>query len=91
MVSQNDLIRLYNEKIKHIEDQIRNLDEHVRKLDAFERMELSRNMPDEYKQSLHAMVSKAKNNAAIIKQKAIAASNNLKARVHAFMQNPKKN
>ena len=33
---------------------------------------------------------KAKNNAAIVKQKAIAASNNLKAKVHAFMQNPNK-
>lgn len=90
MPSNEDLIRYYQEKIKHIEDQIRNLDAHVRQLDAFERAELSRNLPNEYKASLHSAVSKAKTDAGIVKQKAVSAANNLKARIHAFMQNPKK-
>ena len=91
MPSQEDLIRLYTEKIHHIEDQIKNIEAHIRQLDAFEASEMRRNLPNEYKASLHSTVAKAKNDAGIVKQKAIAATNNLKARIHAFMQNPKKN
>ena len=91
MASQNDIMRYYQEKISHIEGQIRELDRHVAELDAFERRELSRNLPSEDKMNLHSAVSRAKNDANIVKQKAISASNNLKARIHAFMQNPKKN
>ena len=90
MPSQEDLIRLYTEKIHHIEDQIKNIEAHIRQLDAFEASEMRRNLPNEYKASLHSTVAKAKNDAGIVKQKAIAATNNLKARIHAFMQNPKK-
>ena len=89
MASQNDIMRYYQEKIRHIEDQIKELDRHVQELDAFEKRELSRNIPYEYKMNLHSAVSKAKNDAGIVKGKAIATANNLKARVHAFMQNPK--
>ena len=89
MASQNDIMRYYQEKIKHIEDQIRELDRHVAELDAFERRELSRNLPSEYKMNLHSAVSRAKNDAQAVKQKAVATANNLKARVHAFMQKPK--
>lgn len=89
MADQNDVMRYYQEKIKHIEDQIRELDRHVAELDAFEKRELSRNLPNEYKMNLHSAVSRAKNDANIVKQKAISASNNLKQRVHAFMQKPK--
>ena len=89
MADQNDVMRYYQEKIKHIEDQIKELDRHVQELDAFEKRELSRNLPSEYKINLHSAVSRAKNDANIVKQKAISASNNLKARVHAFMQKPK--
>jgi len=88
MASQDDLIRLYNEKIRHIEDQIRNLEEHVRQLDAFEAAEMRKNLPNEYKASLHSNIAKAKTAANIVKQKAKSAANNLRARVHAFMQNP---
>jgi len=90
MPSQEDLIRLYTEKIHHIEDQIKNIEAHIRQLDAFEASEMRRNLPNEYKASLHSTVAKAKNDAGIVKQKAIATTNNLKARIHAFMQNPKK-
>ena len=90
MPSQEDLIRLYTEKIHHIEDQIKNIEAHIRQLEAFEASEMRRNLPNEYKASLHSTVAKAKNDAGIVKQKAIAATNNLKARIHAFMQNPKK-
>ena len=89
MASQNDIMRYYQEKISHIEDQIRELDRHVAELDAFEKRELSRNLPNEYKMNLHSAVSKARNDAGIVKGKAIATANNLKARVHAFMQKPK--
>ena len=89
MADQNDVMRYYQEKIKHIEDQIKELDRHVAELDAFEKRELSRNLPSEYKINLHSAVSRAKNDANIVKQKAISASNNLKQRVHAFMQKPK--
>ena len=89
MASQNDIMRYYQEKISHIEDQIRELDRHVAELDAFERRELSRNLPYEYKINLHSAVSKAKNDAQAVKQKAIAAANNLKSRINAFMQKPK--
>ena len=89
MASQNDIMRYYQEKISHIEGQIRELDRHVAELDAFERRELSRNLPNEYKMSLHSAVSRAKNDAQAVKQKAVATANNLKARVHAFMQKPK--
>ena len=89
MASQNDIMRYYQGKIRHIEDQIRELDRHVGELDAFEKRELSRNIPYEYKMNLHSAVSKAKNDAGIVKGKAIATANNLKARVHAFMQKPK--
>ena len=89
MASQNDIMRYYQGKISHIEDQIRELDRHVAELDAFEKRELSRNLPNEYKINLHSAVSRAKNDAQVVKQKAISASNNLKARVHAFMQKPK--
>ena len=34
MPSQEDLIRLYTEKIHHIEDQIKNIEAHIRQLDA---------------------------------------------------------
>ena len=89
MADQNDVMRYYQEKIKHIEDQIRELDRHVAELDAFEKRELSRNLPNEYKMSLHSAVSRAKNDAQVVKQKAIATAGSLKARVHAFMQKPK--
>ena len=89
MPSQNDVMRYYQEKISHIESQIRELDRHVAELDAFEKREMSRNIPNEYKMNLHSAVSKAKNDAGIVKGKAIATANNLKARVHAFMQKPK--
>ena len=89
MASQNDIMRYYQEKIKHIEDQIRELDRHVAELDAFERRELSRNIPNEYKINLHSAVSRAKNDAQVVKQKAIATAGSLKSRIHAFMQNPK--
>ena len=89
MASQNDIMRYYQEKISHIEGQIRELDRHVAELDAFERRELSRNLPNEYKMNLHSAVSRAKNDAQVVKQKAIATANNLKQRVHAFMQKPK--
>ena len=89
MADQNDIMRYYQEKIKHIEDQIRELDRHVAELDAFEKRELSRNLPNEYKMNLHSAVSKAKNDAQAVKQKAIATAGSLKARVHAFMQKPK--
>ena len=89
MANQNDVMRYYQEKIKHIEDQIRELDRHVAELDAFERRELSRNLPNEYKINLHSAVSRAKNDAQVVKQKAIATAGSLKARVHAFMQKPK--
>ena len=89
MASQNDIMRYYQEKISHIEDQIRELDRHVAELDAFERRELSRNLPNEYKMNLHSAVSRAKNDAQAVKQKAIATAGSLKARVHAFMQKPK--
>ena len=89
--SQQDIIRYYGEKIKHMETQIRELESHIRELDAFEHREQSRqNLPNEYKVALHSTVAKAKNDAGIVKQKAIAATNNLKSRIHAFMQNPKK-
>ena len=39
--------------------------------------------------ALHSTVAKAKNDAGVVKQKAVAAANNLKSRIHAFMQNPK--
>ena len=39
--------------------------------------------------SLHSAVSRAKNDAQVVKQKAIATAGSLKARVHAFMQKPK--
>ena len=90
MPSQEDLIRLYTEKIHHIEDQIKNIEAHIRQLDAFEASEMRKNLPNEYKASLHSAISKAKNDAGIVKQKAIVATNNLKSRIHAFMQNPKK-
>ena len=89
MASQNDIMRYYQEKISHIEGQIRELDRHVAELDAFERRELSRNLPSEYKMNMHSAVSRAKNDAQAVKQKAVATANNLKARVHAFMQKPK--
>ena len=89
MASQNDIMRYYQGKISHIEDQIRELDRHVAELDAFEKREMSRNLPNEYKINLHSAVSKAKNDAQAVKGKAIAAANNLKQRVHAFMQKPK--
>ena len=89
MADQNDVMRYYQEKIKHIEDQIRELDRHVAELDAFERRELSRNLPSEYKMNLHSAVSRAKNDAQAVKQKAIATAGSLKARVHAFMQKTK--
>ena len=89
MASQNDIMRYYQGKIRHIEDQIRELDRHVGELDAFEKRELSRNIPYEYKMNLHSAVSKAKNDAQAVKGKAIAVANNLKSRVHAFMQKPK--
>ena len=89
MADQNDIMRYYQEKIRHIEDQIKELDRHVQELDAFEKRELSRNIPYEYKMNLHSAVSKARNDAGIVKGKAIATANNLKARVHAFMQKPK--
>ena len=89
MANQNDVMRYYQEKIKHIEDQIRELDRHVAELDAFERRELSRNLPNEYKINLHSAVSRAKNDAQVVKQKAIATAGSLKARIHAFMQKPK--
>lgn len=89
MPSQEDLIRFYQEKIRHIEDQIRNIEDHIRRLDAFEQSEIHRNLPNEYKASLHSIVAKAKNDAQIVKQKGIAAANNLKSRIQAFMQNPK--
>ena len=89
MASQNDIMRYYQEKISHIEGQIRELDRHVAELDAFEKREMSRNLPNEYKMSLHSAVSRAKNDAQAVKQKAVATANNLKARVHAFMQKPK--
>ena len=89
MANQNDIMRYYQEKIRHIEDQIKELDRHVQELDAFEKRELSRNIPYEYKMNLHSAVSKARNDAGIVKGKAIATANNLKQRVHAFMQKPK--
>ena len=89
MASQNDIMRYYQEKISHIEGQIRELDRHVAELDAFEKRELSRNLPNEYKMNLHSAVSRAKNDAQVVKQKAIATANNLKSRIHAFMQKPK--
>ena len=89
MANQNDVMRYYQEKIKHIEDQIRELDRHVAELDAFEKRELSRNLPNEYKMNLHSAVSRAKNDAQAVKQKAIATVGSLKSRIHAFMQNPK--
>ena len=89
MADQNDVMRYCQEKIRHIEDQIKELDRHVAELDAFERRELSRNLPNEYKINLHSAVSKAKNDAQAVKGKAIAVANNLKSRVHAFMQKPK--
>ena len=89
MANQNDVMRYYQEKIKHIEDQIRELDRHVAELDAFEKRELSRNLPNEYKINLHSAVSRAKNDAQAVKQKAIATAGSLKARIHAFMQKPK--
>ena len=89
MPSQNDVMRYYQEKISHIESQIRELDRHVAELDAFEKRELSRNLPNEYKMNLHSAVSRAKNDAQVVKQKAIATANNLKSRIHAFMQKPK--
>ena len=89
MASQNDIMRYYQEKISHIEDQIRELDRHVAELDAFEKREMSRNLPGEYKIKLHSAVSRAKNDAQAVKGKAIAAANNLKSRINAFMQNPK--
>ncbi len=46
-------------------------------------------VPNEYKINLHSAVSKAKNDAQAVKQKAIATAGSLKARVHAFMQKPK--
>jgi hypothetical protein len=89
MPSQNDVMRYYQEKISHIESQIRELDRHVAELDAFEKREMSRNLPNEYKEKLHSTVSRAKGEAGVVKQKAVAAANNLKQRIHAFMQKPK--
>ena len=46
--SQQDIIRYYGEKIKHMETQIRELESHIRELDAFEHREQSRqNLPNE--------------------------------------------
>jgi len=89
MPSQEDLVRYYQEKIRHIEDQIRNIEDHIHRLDAFEQAEMHKNLPNEYKVALHSTVAKAKNDAGVVKQKAVAAANNLKSRIHAFMQNPK--
>ena len=89
MASQNDIMRYYREKIQSIEAQIRNIDAHLRELDDFEARVMRENLPNEYKQSLHSTLAKAKNDASIVKQKAIATAGNLKSRIHAFMQNPK--
>jgi uncharacterized protein (DUF342 family) len=81
MPSQEDLIRLYQEKIHHIEDQIKNIEAHIRELDAFEASQMRRNLPNEYKQSLHSAITRAKMDAGTVKNKAKAAVMNLKAKV----------
>jgi DUF4097 and DUF4098 domain-containing protein YvlB len=86
MPSQEDLIRLYTEKIHHIEDQIKNIEAHIRQLEAFEASEMRRNLPNEYKASLHSAISKAKNDANTVKQKAVSAASGLKAKVNAYLQ-----
>ena len=88
MPTKEELIQYYNEKIRHIEDQIRNIEDHIHRLDAFESSEIHRNLPNEYKAALHTTISKAKNDAGIAKQKSVAVANNLKSRIHAFMQKP---
>ncbi len=84
--TEQDLARLNEEKIKHIEDQINNLDDHIHKLDTFMQSELHRNLPNEYKQTLHSTVSRTKQDASKIRGKAVQAVNALKGKVQAFKQ-----
>jgi hypothetical protein len=87
--SEEDIIRYYGEKIKLIENQIHEIDRHIAELDAFEHREQSRMLPNEYKVVLHHTIAKAKSDASIAKGKAVNVANNLKQRIHAFMQKPK--
>ena len=83
--SQQDIIRYYGEKIKHMETQIRELESHIRELDAFEHREQSRqNLPNEYKVALHSTVAKAKSDANIVRSKTIQGVNTLKTKVNSF-------
>jgi hypothetical protein len=86
--SKDDIIKYYNEKLKMMENQIREIDRHIAELDAFERREQSKMLPNDYKAVLHHTIAKAKDNASIAKGKIINASQNLKQRIHAFMQKP---
>ena len=78
--SQQDIIRYYGEKIKHMETQIR-------ELDAFEHREQSRqNLPNEYKVALHSTVAKAKSDANIVRSKTIQGVNTLKTKVNNYLK-----
>lgn len=81
----DDLISLYNEKLKNIERQIQEINAHLMRLDDFEKSELSRKwLPIEYKNSLHTAVSKAKSDAGIVKNKAVDLSRTLKSKIHSL-------
>ncbi|WP_298340003.1 hypothetical protein [Ferrimicrobium sp.] len=84
MQSKEELIKNYQEKINYIEDQIRDIEAHIRRLDAFEMSEMRRNLPNQYKNSLHTAVSKAKSDAGIVKNKAVDLSRTLKSKIHSL-------
>ena len=85
--SQQDIIRYYGEKIKHMETQIRELESHIRELDAFEHREQSRqNLPNEYKVALHSTVAKAKSDAGMVRSKTIQGVNTLKTKVNNYLK-----
>ena len=85
--SQQDIIRYYGEKIKHMETQIRELESHIRELDAFEHREQSRqNLPNEYKVALHSTVAKAKSDASMVRNKTVQGVNTLKSRINNYLK-----
>jgi len=85
--SQQDIIRYYGEKIKHMETQIRELESHIRELDAFEHRELSRHeLPNEYKVALHSTVAKAKSDASMVRNKTVQGVNTLKSRINNYLK-----
>lgn len=54
MPSEEDITKYHSEQIKHIEQQIKELEHHIKDLDAFERKEMSKNLPREYKEKLQS-------------------------------------